>query len=1102
MNSRVTAELQGFFDGIFDAAGGETFRNWNWLPPAGGDAISSARPTEVSPADVADAPWPDSSDTTIAAPAALAEHDLLQISQADVAAQEDNGAAIKAILPEAVAFIFPELATLISAPAAPLLPAGWFVPPPNPTPDAAVGHGGALGASAQTGFQVVLAGLEAASATAAHTFDSLTSLSVPAPVSLVDLANPAPGSVVPVTNSAVGSGGATAAQVQQALNETGVSVTGAGIKVGVISDSFNNLGGAAADEADGALPSAANIQVLKDDPSGGTDEGRAMMEIIHEIAPNASLAFYTADVSEQDFANGILALAASGCTVICDDVSYYDEPFFQNGVVAQAIQTVEAEGVTYITAAGNDASNAYQASWTPISGTFDGTKLTDSESFNGSLVQTITLTASKTQDSPLLVEWNQPYGQATADLELLVFRNGKLVGTATNRTSGESTNPWIYYDFTASGTYQIAIENLSGPNPTLIKEISQADGLAVTISGANAGSVYGHAMTPGAITAGAVSTAATPYFSGTTPVSESFSSSGSGTELLFANNGTPLSSPDVLSPVAVSGIDDIKTTVSGGLADFYGTSAASASLAGVAALLLSANPNLTPAQVEQIMEQTATPMTNSAVSGAGLVNVSAAVAAAQALEGTVIEAFGSTELVQNGSNYYFEPVGGGTAVELKNGGVAVVAGQYGGSWAPIGVEATSSGYEVAWKVTGSDQYTVWNTDSSGNFISEPIGGSVSGSNAALISLESSFHQDLNGDGVISTPSSTVIEALGSTELIQNGSNYYFEPVGGGTAVELKNGGAPVVAGQYGGGWAPIGVEATSSGYEVAWKVTGSDQYTIWNTDSSGNFTSEPIGGSVSGSNTALISLESSFHQDLNGDGVIGTPSSTVIEALGSTELVQNGSNYYFEPIGGGTAVELENGGAPVVAGQYGGGWAPIGVEATSSGYEVAWKVTGSDQYTIWNTDSSGNFTSEPIGGSVSGSSTALESLEPSFHQDLNGDGSVGIPSSPTTNGVASQSSFISWGANNDTFEFSALPELGLTAGRDVAEQLELTERFQPAGQNWAAMDGGAATQPHQLLPWSYGAPDALGDLRNASGHDVEIAGFHPADPHLHSFIIG
>ena len=107
-------------------------------------------------------------------------------------------------------------------------------------------------------------------------------------------------------------------------------------------------------------------------------------------------------------------------------MSYFDEPFFQNGVVAQAIQTVEAEGVTYVTAAGNEASNGYQAAWTPISGTFDGHALTDAESFGGSLVQTVTINTEGTGDNvPLVLEWNQAYGAATSDLEILVFHNGQ-----------------------------------------------------------------------------------------------------------------------------------------------------------------------------------------------------------------------------------------------------------------------------------------------------------------------------------------------------------------------------------------------------------------------------------------------------------------------------------------------------------------------------------------------------------------------------------------------------------------------------------------------------------------------------------------------------
>ena len=73
-----------------------------------------------------------------------------------------------------------------------------------------------------------------------------------------------------------------------------------------------------------------------------------------------------------------------------------------------------------------------------------------------------------------------------------------------------------------------------------------------------------------------------------------------------------------------------------------------------------------------------------------------------------------------------------------------------------------------------------------------------------------------------------------------------------------------------------------------------------------------------------------------------------------------------------------------MAGQF-GAWTPIGAEQTATGYEVAWKVAGADQYTVWNTDSSGNYVSNIV-GVVSGTSTALESLETSFHQDLNGDG--------------------------------------------------------------------------------------------------------------------
>ena len=49
---------------------------------------------------------------------------------------------------------------------------------------------------------------------------------------------------------------------------------------------------------------------------------------------------------------------------------------------------------------------------------------------------------------------------------------------------------------------------------------------------------------------------------------------------------------------------------------------------------------------------------------------------------------------------------------------------------------------------------------------------------------------------------------------------------------------------------------------------------MWDTDSSGNYISDLI-GVVSGNSTALESLETSFNQDLNGDGVIGVPATVI-----------------------------------------------------------------------------------------------------------------------------------------------------------------------------------------------------------------------------------
>ena len=144
---------------------------------------------------------------------------------------------------------------------------------------------------------------------------------------------------------------------------------GTGMSIGFISDSF---GISATDVANFDLPGAPGnpvntqpVVVLQDIP--GTDEGRGMGQILYKMAPKARLGFATANGGEVGFANNIRALAAlPGFTypppiqqgfaadVICDDVGYSDEPFFEDGLIGQAVDEVHAAGVSYFSSAGND----------------------------------------------------------------------------------------------------------------------------------------------------------------------------------------------------------------------------------------------------------------------------------------------------------------------------------------------------------------------------------------------------------------------------------------------------------------------------------------------------------------------------------------------------------------------------------------------------------------------------------------------------------------------------------------------------------------------------------------------------------------------------
>ncbi|MEJ7586606.1 MAG: hypothetical protein WKI04_03480 [Ferruginibacter sp.] len=162
----------------------------------------------------------------------------------------------------------------------------------------------------------------------------------------------------------------------------GYNLQGSGIKIGVISDSYNTIQAAttapitntaAQDISNGDLPGVGNpngdtipVHVLQDYPVRRSDEGRAMLQIIHDVAPKAELYFRTGFFTGGDFAMGINQLTQAGCNIIVDDITFITEPFLKDGIVAAAVDATAAAGTTYFSAAGNFAGKSYENIYNPV----------------------------------------------------------------------------------------------------------------------------------------------------------------------------------------------------------------------------------------------------------------------------------------------------------------------------------------------------------------------------------------------------------------------------------------------------------------------------------------------------------------------------------------------------------------------------------------------------------------------------------------------------------------------------------------------------------------------------------------------------------------
>jgi Subtilase family len=446
------------------------------------------------------------------------------------------------------------------------------------------------------------------------------------------------------------------AQLRAQEAQATFGVDGSGVEVGVLSDSFDQDGSAATDESDdvesGDLPGAANtcpgqstpVDVLEDfnDPEAA-DEGRAMAQIVHDVAPGAELSFATAFTGLTAFAGNVEDLAAAGADVIVDDVSYFEEPFFQEGPVGVAVSEVSGDGVSYFSSAGNNnlidegrdiaswEAPAFRDSSPTVCPTGVPPYAQHCMDFDPGAGVDPTFGIAVEPESTLLVDlqWAQPWDGVTTDLDAYLLNSADLlVAKSEEFNVALSQRPFELLGWeNASATTQVvrvainrcdlvcdAVGGGDEGSPRLkLALLQNGGGVSATEYESSLGgdvvgpAIFGHNGAEDAVSVGAIrfsATAAPEDFSSRGPVTHYFGPVAGGTP------APPLSTPRVLAKPDLVATDCGMTTFfvptgTPGLFRFCGTSAAAPHAAGVAALMRQEKPGATPAEIRAALADSA-----------------------------------------------------------------------------------------------------------------------------------------------------------------------------------------------------------------------------------------------------------------------------------------------------------------------------------------------------------------------------------------------------------------------------------------------------------------------------------------------------------------
>ena len=537
----------------------------------------------------------------------------------------------------------------------------------------------------------------------------------------------------------------------QARLATGV--TGAGQKIGVLSNSCNQTAigpgvitgtvpnatlSGMTNQKSGDLP--AQIQVIDFGPNDvvatdGTfaDEGSAMMELIHDIAPNAALVFASGYNDQTTYAENIIKMGQAGCTVTCDDLAYSEEPFFQDGPIAQAIATNYALGIPHFAATGNDYDNGIVGVFTPVTtnnSTDSGIRPPNGDDFhNWNLAGTtpgfLPIDIQPGSSLSPILQWNQPFQSyglgpgSSVDLDMYLFDGPSATANVLAKSEAiqfaggvPNGDPLEEFDMglgyvNNTGSVQrvyLAINHFAGSRANTFFRIVIIDriGFSFPFGGAGAISIYGHVASNESIACAAIYSAEIEsgigYGADSTHIhTEAFSSLGgsgaNGIPYFFDTAGNALSgAPQRRDKPDLSAVDGCTTTffdkefhallggnnyppLSNHFPSFFGTSAAAPNAAAVAALLRERASMTTPAQLKKVLQMTArlsvmgVPVTPPERIGAGLIDANAAI---QLLPGIVTNSGDQTVTISQNATFTITATGSPTLTyQWQNNGTNI-----------------------------------------------------------------------------------------------------------------------------------------------------------------------------------------------------------------------------------------------------------------------------------------------------------------------------------------------------------------------------------------------------------------------------------------------